>query len=85
MEKHMMKWYNIEFNIETREMLRRVEAFKEWLYDNDVKFETSAVGYSGVHFELLLEPGSVDVFTSITLIKLSAEFGFTITYIFPLR
>lgn len=57
----MMKWYNIEFNIETREMLRRVEAFKEWLYDNDVKFETSAVGYSGVHFELLLEPGSVDI------------------------
>ena len=57
----MMKWYNIEFNVETREMLRRVEAFREWLYDNDVKFETSGVGYSGVHFELLLEPGSVDI------------------------
>ena len=57
----MMKWYNIEFNIETREMLRRVEAFKEWLYDNAVKFETSAVGKSGVHFEIMLEPGSVDV------------------------
>ena len=46
----MMKWYNIEFNIETREMLRRVEAFKEWLYDNAVKFETSGIGYSGIHF-----------------------------------
>lgn len=33
----MMKWYNIEFNVETREMLRRVEAFKEWLYDSGVK------------------------------------------------
>ena len=57
----MMKWYNIEFNVETREMLRRVEAFKEWLYDNDVKFETSGVGYSGVHFEILLEPGRIDI------------------------
>ena len=57
----MMKWYNIEFNVETREMLRRVEAFREWLYDNNVKFETSGVGYSGVHFEILLEPGSVDI------------------------
>ena len=57
----MMKWYNIEFNVETREMLRRVEAFKEWLYDNDVKFETSGVGYSGIHFEVLLEPGSTDI------------------------
>ena len=56
-----MKWYNIEFNVETREMLRRVEAFKEWLYDNCVKFEGSAAGKSGVHFELLLEPGSVDI------------------------
>ena len=56
-----MKWYNIEFNIETREMLRRVEAFKEWLYDNDVKFETSGIGHSGIHFEILLEPGSVDI------------------------
>ena len=57
----MKKWYNIEFNVETREMLRRVEAFKEWLYDNHVKFETSAVGYSGIHFEILLKPGSLDI------------------------
>ena len=57
----MMKWYNIEFNVETREMLRRVEAFRKWLYDNDVKFETSGIGYSVVHFEILLEPGSVDI------------------------
>ena len=56
-----MKWYNIEFNVETSEMLRRVEAFKEWLYDNDVKFETSGIGYSGIHFEILLESGSVDI------------------------
>ena len=57
----MMKWYNIEFNIETSEMLRRVEAFKEWLYDSGVKFETSGIGYSGIHFEILLEPGSIDI------------------------
>lgn len=57
----MMKYYNIEFNVETREMLRRVESFKEWLYDTCVKFETSAVGKSGVHFELLLEPCRVDI------------------------
>lgn len=56
-----MKWYNVEFNVETREMLRRVEAFKEWLYDSGVKFETSAVGYRGIHFEILLEPGSIDI------------------------
>ena len=30
-------------------------------YDSGVKFETSAVGKSGVHFELLLEPGSIDI------------------------
>ena len=57
----MMKWYNIEFNVETHEMLRRVEAFKEWLYDSGVKFETSAAGKSWVHFEILLEPGSIDI------------------------
>ena len=57
----MMKWYNIEFNVETREMLRRVESFKEWLYDRNIKFETSAAGYSWIHFEILLEPGSVDI------------------------
>lgn len=56
-----MKWYNIEFNVETSEMLHRVEAFKEWLYDNVVKFETSGIGYSGIHFEILLEPFSVEV------------------------
>ena len=56
-----MKWYNIEFNVETSEMLHRVMSFKEWLHDIGVKFETSAIGKSGVHFELLLEPGSVDI------------------------
>lgn len=55
----MMKWYNIEFNVETREILRRVEAFREWLYDNDVKFETSAAGYSWIHFEIKLSPEQV--------------------------
>lgn len=57
----MMKWYNIELNVGTREMLRRVEAFKEWLYDSGVTFETSAVCKTGIHFEVLLEPGSVDI------------------------
>lgn len=56
-----MKWYNIEFNVETCEKLRRVEAFKEWMYNSGMKFETSAVGYSGIHFELLLEPGSIEI------------------------
>lgn len=57
----MMKWYNIELNLETREMLRRAEAFKEWLYDSGVKFEVSAVGKSWVHFELLLGPDSIEI------------------------
>lgn len=60
-----MNWYNIELNIETREMLRRVEAFKEWLYDNNVKFETSAASYSWIHFEILLEPTSVEVVNEV--------------------
>lgn len=57
----MKKWYNIEFNVETCEKLRRAENFKEWLYDSGVTFETSAIGDHGIHFELLLEPGSIDV------------------------
>ena len=56
-----MKWYNIEFNVETRVMLRRVEAFNKWLYDIGVKFETSGVGHSGIHFEILLDTGSVEL------------------------
>ena len=56
-----MKWYNIEFNIETREMLRRVEAFKEWLYDIGVKFEVSEAGYSWIHFEIELSTEQVPV------------------------
>ena len=55
----MMKWYNIEFNVETREMIRRVEAFKEWLYDKDVTFETSAAGHFWIHFEIELSPEQV--------------------------
>lgn len=57
----MMKWYNIELNVETREKLRRVRNFKKWLRESGVKFEVSAAGKSWLHFELLLEPGSIDV------------------------
>ena len=49
----MKKYYNIELAYNTRTMIDRVNNFRAWLYDNDIKHETSAAG-DFVHFEILL-------------------------------
>lgn len=55
----MKKYYNIEIAYNTREMIDRVNNFKTWLYDNNIKHETSAAG-DFVHFEILLSSNEVD-------------------------
>ena len=54
----MKKYYNIEIAYNTREMINRVDNFRTWLYDNNIKHETSAVG-DFVHFEILLSDNEV--------------------------
>ena len=54
----MKKYYNIEIAYNTREMINRVHNFRTWLYDNNIKNETSAVG-DFVHFEILLSDNEV--------------------------
>ena len=54
----MKKYYNIEIAYNTREMINRVDNFRTWLYDNNIKHETSAVG-DFVHFEILLSDDEV--------------------------
>ena len=48
------KYFTLEINTETREMLKRAERFKEWLIDNDYKIETSGC-FNCVHFEIFIE------------------------------
>ena len=55
----MKKYYNVEIAYNTREMIDRVDNFKMWLYDNNIKHETSAAG-SFVHFEILLSKEEVE-------------------------
>ena len=54
----MKKYYNIEIAYNTREMINRVDNFRTWLYDNNIKHETSAAG-DFVHFEILLSKEEV--------------------------
>ena len=54
----MKKYYNIEIAYNTREMINRVDNFRTWLYDNNIKHETSAAG-DFVHFEILLSDNEV--------------------------
>ena len=54
----MRKYYNVEIAYNTREMIDRVNNFRAWLYDNDIKHETSAAG-AFVHFEILLSKEEV--------------------------
>ena len=54
----MKKYYNIELAYNTREMINRVNDFRTWLYDNNIKHETSSVG-DFVHFEILLSEDEV--------------------------
>lgn len=55
----MKKWYNIEFPMNTKNMIKRVEKFCEWLYDNTIRHEISAAGLDRVHFEIELFPAQV--------------------------
>ena len=54
----MRKYYNIELAYNTRETINRVDNFKTWLYDNNIKHETSSAG-DFVHFEILLSGDEV--------------------------
>ena len=54
----MKKYYNIELAYNTRTMIDRVNDFRTWLYNNDIKHETSAAG-AFVHFEILLSADEV--------------------------
>lgn len=55
----MRKYYNIEIAYNTREMIDRVNDFRAWLYDNNIKHETSSAG-DFVHFEILLSEEEVE-------------------------
>lgn len=55
----MKKYYNVEIAYNTREMIDRVNNFRAWLYDNNIKHETSAAG-DFVHFEILLSDDEVE-------------------------
>lgn len=55
----MKKYYNVEIAYNTREMIDRVNNFRTWLYDNNIKHETSAAG-AFVHFEILLSSDEVE-------------------------
>ena len=54
----MRKYYNVEIAYNTRTMIDRVNNFRAWLYDNNIKHETSAAG-NFVHFEILLSSDEV--------------------------
>ena len=54
----MKKYYNIEIAYNTRAMIDRVNNFRMWLYDNNIKHETSAAG-TFVHFEILLSSDEI--------------------------
>ena len=53
-----MKWYNIEVPYSTREYINRADRFKEWLDNNNIKFELSAAG-NMVHFEIYLDENCI--------------------------
>ena len=55
----MRKYYNVEIAYNTRTMIDRVNEFRAWLYDNNIKHETSSVG-AFVHFEILLSSDEVE-------------------------
>ena len=55
----MRKYYNVEIAYNTRTMIDRVNEFRAWLYDNNIKHETSSVG-EFVHFEILLSTNEVE-------------------------
>lgn len=55
----MKKWYNVEFAQSTKSMIQRVNNFRAWLYDNEIRHEVSAAGHDIAHFEIELTPEQV--------------------------
>ena len=55
----MRKYYNVELAYNTRTMIDRVNNFKTWLDNNNIKHETSSAG-EFVHFEILLSSDEVE-------------------------
>lgn len=55
----MEKYYNIELAYNTRTMIDRINTFRAWLYDNNIKHETSSAG-DFVHFEIFLSADEVE-------------------------
>ena len=55
----MKKYYNVEIAYNTREMINRVNNFRMWLYDNNIKHEISSAG-DFIHFEILLSSEEVE-------------------------
>ena len=55
----MRKYYNVEIAYNTREMINRVNNFRTWLYDNNIKHEISSAG-DFIHFEILLSKEEVE-------------------------
>ena len=48
------RYFSLEINTSTREMLKRAENFKAWLIENGYKTETSGC-FDCVHFEIYIE------------------------------
>lgn len=55
----MEKWYNVEFAQNTRSIIQRVNDFRTWLYDNEIRHGVSAAGHDVAHFEIELSPEQV--------------------------
>ncbi len=55
----MDRYYNIEIAYNTRETIDRANNFRAWLYNNNIKHETSSAG-DFVHFEILLSSDEVE-------------------------
>lgn len=45
------KYYNVEIPANTKTMIVRNENFKSWLYNNNIKFETSGC-FECIHYEI---------------------------------
>lgn len=50
----MKKYYALEVNATTQKMMKRIEKFREFLADNNIRFETSGA-FENIHFEILLD------------------------------
>ena len=58
----MKKYYNVQIAYNTRTMIDRVNNFRTWLYDNNIKHKISAAGtfVTFIHFEILLSSNEVE-------------------------